>query len=197
METDYSKLTKQDFIDAVKKYLAYLVLTDSANLNRTIEFQPSIPKLNVLDWKKFNMVSIFEKYIKGKRLKSEDREAGKLRYFSASEFNNAMTDSISNPLFIEKDALIYTTFGDCFFVEGEFTASDEISIFKHSRLNKYNGLFMAAVISQNKYRYQFGRKAFFNKFENEIIRLPVDKKGNIDWLFMENYIKSLPYSEKI
>jgi len=31
----------------------------------------------------------------------------------------------------------------------------------------------------------------------EKIKLPVDKKGNPDWKFMEDYIKSLPYSGSI
>jgi hypothetical protein len=30
-----------------------------------------------------------------------------------------------------------------------------------------------------------------------IIRLPVTAKGEPDWPFMENYIKSLPYSKSI
>jgi hypothetical protein len=130
-------------------------------------------------------------------LKSEDRESGDIKYFSASEVNNGMTDSVSNPLFVENNALIYTIFGDCFFVEGEFTTSDDVNIFKHSKLNKYNGLFIATVINQNKYRYRFGRKAFLNKFENEIIKLPVDESGKPDWQFMEKYTKTLQYSNKI
>jgi len=216
METDYTKLTQNEFKSSVRKYLAYLILTSQVNLEKTFLQSGIIPDLQNVHWDKFRIVQkdnkdsgIFKlikkkekddgisKIVRGKRLKSEDREAGSLRYFSASELNNGMTDSISNPLFVEKDALIYTTFGDCFYVNGEFTASDEINIFKHSKMNKYSGLFIATVISQNKYRYRFGRKAFFNKFENEIIKLPVDKNGDINWQFMEDYIKSLPYSDRI
>ena len=216
METDYSKLTQTDFELCVRKYLSYLVLTSQINLEKTFKQSDHIPNLDSVNWGKFRIIQkekndggIFKlikkkesddgisKVLRGKRLKSEDRESGYLRYFSASELNNGMTDCIANPLFIEKDALIYTTFGDCFYVNGEFTASDEINIFKHSKMNQYNGLFIATIISQNKYRYRFGRKAFFNKFENEIIKLPIDKDENINWQFMEDYIKSLPYSDRI
>ena len=160
--------------------------------------------LNINSWVEFKMIDIFEQIIRGKRLKSEDREHDKnkkqILYFSASELDNGLTDSISNPLFIEKNALIYTTFGDCFYVEGEFSTSDEINIFKHSQMDKYSALFIATIISQNKYRYRFGRKAFFNKFENELIKLPAKKENGEfkpNFEFMSNYIKNLKYSEFI
>lgn len=166
--------------------------------------KPSLKSDLECTWKEFKMISIFEHIIRGKRLKSEDREHDKNQkqtlYFSASELDNGLTDSISNPLFIEKNALIYTTFGDCFYVEGEFSASDEINIFKHSQMDKYSALFIATIISQNKYRYRFGRKAFFNKFENEIIKLPAKQENGEfkpDFAFMSDYIKNLQYSEFI
>ena len=52
-------------------------------------------------------------------------------------------------------------------------------------------------MKQNQYKFKFGRKAFKNKFQNEIIKLPATKDGDPDWVFMENYIKSLPYSDNI
>lgn len=155
-------------------------------------------------WQEFKMIEIFEKIIRGKRLKSEDRECeeGKKQtlYFSASELDNGFSDKITNPLFIEKDALIYTTFGDCFYVEGEFTASDTVNILKNSKMDKYSALFIATVISQGKIKFCYGRQAYMNKFENEIIKLPaIKEKGEAkpDFAFMSEYIKNLKYSEFI
>lgn len=150
----------------------------------------------VLNWNHFKFSEVFKIY-RGKRLREEDRIPGEIKYFSASQDNNGFTDLISNPLFIEKDALIYTTFGDCFYVDGEFTASDEISIFKNDNMNKYSGLFISGIISKNKYKYQFGRKAFYNKYKDELIYLPTNNVGEVDWVFMEKYIKTLPYSDLI
>lgn len=197
METDYTTLCEDDFKESIKKYLSYLVLEGKANLDNISSRRLNIPKLDFSTWKEFNIIEIWDNVDRGKRLKSEDREPGNISYFSASEFNNGLTDKISNPLFTFENSLIYTTFGDCFYIEDIFTASDEITIFRSSNLNKYNGLFISTVIQKNKYKYRFGRKAFRNKFENDSILLPVNSKGNIDWDFMENYIKALPYSEKI
>lgn len=163
--------------------------------------------IDTSNWKKFVIGKLF-KVTRGKRLIEEDRENGMVFYFSASQSNNGLTDKISNPLFIVKDSLIYTTFGDCFYVEGEFTASDEISILKNENLNKYSGLFIATVINKNKYKYAFGRKAFQNKFLDEIINLPVKINNNgsnlidserkysdegyiPDWEYMESYMKQI------
>lgn len=138
----------------------------------------------------YKLVSLFQ-IKRGMRLKSEDREPGDIRYFSASESNNGQTDRISNPLFVEKDALIYTTFGDCFWIDGVFTASDEISILKNPKMDKNSGLYIACVINQNKYKYAFGRKAFYNKYCNEVISLPFGSEDEPDWNYMRNYIASL------
>lgn len=198
METDYSKLRQLDFEKTVRLYLAYLILNSEINLESKYSIEQKNINLNVHKWQKFHLTNIFHGNItRGKRLKSEDRESGQVKYFSASETNNGMTDLISNPLFTDKNALIYTTFGDCFYVQDNFTASDEINIFHHPKLNKYNGLFLVTVINQNKYRYKFGRKAFFNKFKDEVIMLPATKDGMPDFEFMECYIKNLTFSDKI
>lgn len=174
-------------------------------LSKTIKYDNKIAKnqmfdryfqLEVKKWKEFKIKDVFE-IIRGKRLIEIDRIKGDIPYYSASDYDNGLTDKISNPLFVEKDALIYTTFGKCYYVENEFTASDEISILKNKYLNIYNGLFISTIITQNKYKYSFGRKAFENKFSDDIIKLPIDEKEKIDFEFMENYIKSLPYSSNL
>jgi len=172
-------------------------------LEKQIEFKPIKTKklqklpIDMSDWKEFCFVDkkLWSKITHGKRLIKADRVNGETPYYSASEYNNSMTSSISNPLFTEQNCIVYSTFGTAFWVEGEFTASDEIYAFYNSKLNKYNALFITTIMRQNQYKFKFGRKAFSNKFKNEIIMLPVDKNNEPDWQYMENYIKSLPYVE--
>lgn len=197
MKTDYRKFTDKDFEETIRNFVGFQFTFNNINeIKNTTEIQE---KINLFDteWKYFTFNQIFDYISRGKRLIKSQRIKGDILYFSASESNNGCTDRISNPLFIEQDAIIYTTFGDAYYVKGPFTASDEISILKHKNLNVYNGLFIATVISKNKYKYCFGRKAFKNKFINDYIALPVDKNKNINWQFMENYIKSLPYSSNL
>lgn len=205
-EKDFLKTVKEYFIFNVKKELSLLdkkineitfleiLLENYSDIILNDRNKKNKYNLSEVKWKEFRYEDIFDQISRGMRLIESDRQSGDVLYFSASDSNNGLTDSISNPLFIEKDALIYSTFGSCFYVEGEFTASDEISIFKHEKLNLFNGLFLATVITKNKYKYTFGRKAFYNKFSKDYISLPIREKNFIDWDFMERYIKELPYS---
>lgn len=158
-------------------------------------------KINKQNWKKFKLSDIFPDRIRGKRQKSSDRIAGDIPYYSASKENNGLTDYISNPSFISNDALIYTTFGDSYYVEGEFTASDEITILKCKELNKYNALFITTILMQEQFRYSFGRKAFKNKIDSTFIFLPSKFTNDglciPDWEYMEEFIKTLNYSISI
>ena len=63
-------------------------------------------------------------------------------------------------------------------------------------LNKYIGLFIATIIKAERPKYNYGRKWKKEFMEKSIIKLPT-KNGLPDWDFMENYIKSLPYSDRI
>lgn len=160
----------------------------------------SNPIINVDQWHSFEISEVFEKIDRGKRQKAVDRISGDIPYYSASKNNNGLTDYISNPSFIASNALIYTTFGDAYYVEGEFTASDEITYFNDKNLNKYNGLFIATILKQEQFRYSFGRKAFKNKISSSRILLPsiiVNGKHKPDWNYMTEFIKKINYSKAI
>ncbi len=58
-------------------------------------------------------------------------------------------------------------------------------------------LFITTLIRQEKYRFNYGRKWHMDRMKESCIRLPVKTDGTPDWNFMEQYIKSLPYSSQI
>ncbi len=139
----------------------------------------------------FKIENIFDDINRGKRLRSIDREEGNITYVSASAFNNGVTDKISNPLFIERNAIVFTTFGDVYYHKGDFTASDEITILKHKNMDQFSAIYLVTLLKRLKSKYSFGRKAFFNKLKKETIKLPIDESGNIDWEYMSDVIKSM------
>lgn len=60
----------------------------------------------------------------------------------------------------------------------------------------YSKLFCRTIIEANKYRFSYGRQA--NKSIPTLkIKLPVKNDGTPDFEYMENYIRSLPYSDRI
>jgi hypothetical protein len=65
-------------------------------------------------------------------------------------------------------------------------------------LNIYNGLFLTAVLNLSiKLKYSYGRGATKEKLSLLDIKLPINSKNQPDWEFMEDYIKSLPYSASL
>lgn len=145
-------------------------------------------KLNDIQWAEFTIGEIFN-VSRGKRLIEKDRINGNVPYYSASASNNGLTDLIHNPLFIEKDCIIITTFCDSYFVKGKFTASDEISILKNEFLTEFSGKFISKMITANKEKFAFGYKAFTERIKRQIIQLPVNSKGFPDYEFMESYTR--------
>ncbi len=182
----------ENFIEIIRNKIQFTpIKTKNANLVNKL--------VNVSKWKEFSYTDkrLWDRITHGQRLIAEDRISGDVDYYSASEFDNSLTDQINNPLFTEQNCIVYNTFASAFYVEGEFTASDEIYCFHNPRLNKYNALFITTMMKQNKYKFKFGRKAFYNKFKNETLLLPATEDNKPDWIFMEDYIKSLPYSDLI
>ncbi len=197
METNYREIGAGDFINSIHNFVGFQFSTGNIQEIKNAALTEADLQLFDRKWKYFKYEKLFDEISRGQRLTKTDRTSGDILYFSASEFNNGCTDKISNPLFVKQDAIIYTTFGDAYYVKGKFTASDEISIFQHAKLNIFSGIFVSTVISKNKYKYCFGRKAFKNKYTNDDIALPVNNDGEPDWQFMETYIKSLPYSSNL
>lgn len=176
------------------------------NLKSQIKFKPiytknnnNLKQIDMSKWGEFSFIDerLWTEIKRGERFVEKDRISGDIEYYSASQKNNSLTDRISNPLFVKTNCIVYNTFAFAFYVEGTFTASDEIQCFHNPKLNKYNALFITTIMNKSRYKYQFGRKAFLNKLSTETIKLPITQEGLPDWQYMENYIKSLPYGDLI
>ncbi|WP_083848785.1 restriction endonuclease subunit S [Vaccinium witches'-broom phytoplasma] len=86
--------------------------------------------------------------------------------------------------------------GVSFYQNIDFYATADITILYSTNLNIYSAFFIITIIEKKKkYRFSYGRKWNNEKIRNSRIKLPIDKTGNPDWQFMENYIKSLPYGK--
>lgn len=75
-----------------------------------------------------------------------------------------------------------------------FYTGQNIHIVRHSKLNKYNALFILPFIEQSLQKFGWGGfSATLGRFRKTKIMLPTSK-DDIDWELMENYIKSLPHA---
>ena len=90
-------------------------------------------------------------------------------------------------------------FFDVFYHNYKYFSDDNVHtlIPKFDRINLYTMLFMLTVLKESSYKYAYGRQLRIKRLQSESIKLPTDKNGNPDWQFMENCIKSLPYSSNL
>ena len=89
--------------------------------------------------------------------------------------------------------------GYAFYQEKKFTCTHDVNplYLKDRELNPFIAIFLCTLIEKEKFRWAYGRKWRPKRMPDSIIKLPVTKEGKPDWLFMEDYIKSLPYSANI
>ena len=94
-----------------------------------------------------------------------------------------------------------------------FVNGDHIIVIRADWLNKYTGMFIVSLLRKERYRYSYGRAFLMDSIKNTKLLLPVKKKNGKpviddshtfsdegylpDWAWIENYIKSLPYSDRI
>jgi len=161
----------------------------------------ALPLRDVINWREFLLGDLFT-FHKGKRLTKEDMIEGQVNFIGAISENNGIRQQIDVVPMFEPNCITVNyngSVGEAFYQSTPFWASDDVNVLyaKDWTLNKYIALFVTTVIKANRYKFSYGRKWTLDKMKESPIKLPVDKKGNPDWDYMENYIKALPYSDRI
>lgn len=156
--------------------------------------------LNTDLWKEFCVKDLFD--VKGtKTTKIEELENigdGDFPYVTTQAVNNGVAKRYNyytengNVLTIDSAVL-----GFCTYQENNFSASDHVEkLIPKFNMNKFIAIFLVTIFNNECYKYSYGRKANQNKIRNTILKLPT-KNNKPDWQFMEDYIKSLPYADRI
>ena len=157
--------------------------------------------LEVAEWAEFTLGELFE-FKKGKRLTKEDMAEGNVNYIGAISENNGVRQLIDvEPMFWPGCITVnYNgSVGEAFYQNEPFWASDDVNVLfaKGWPMNKYIAMFIVTVIKANRYKFNYGRKWTLEKMKESVVKLPKSPDGSPDLEYMERYIKSLPYSDKI
>ena len=56
---------------------------------------------------------------------------------------------------------------------------------------------MQTLLAANRFKYTYGRKVTEALYGKTVIKLPTTTNGEPDWQYMENYIKSLSYGDRL
>lgn len=179
-----------DKLNFVKKYCKENMLN--------IEYK-SILKLSAKTWKAFDVNYIFTTIKRGKRLKKADHILGKVPYVSSTMMNNGVDNFIGNEKGKRFNNCITIansgSVGASFYHQYEFIGSDHISALKNDKFNKFIYLFLTTIVSRIGDKYSFNREINDFRISKEKILLPVDKDGNPDYEYMEQYIKNVMFEQ--
>ncbi len=170
--------------------------------NITTINKPTDQLINMKNWKEFDVTDLFD--ISGtKTTPLYDLEtmygSGDYPYITTRATNNGVAGYYDykteqgNVLVVDSAVTGYVSYQ-----ENDFTASDHVELLKPKfNLNKYIALFIKTIFMKGAYKYAYGRKFNQNRIKATKLLLPSKKDGTPDFEFMENYIKSLPYGDKI
>lgn len=204
MTTDYSGLENADFIINLKEYTTYLLKSRSYIPVITYSSAPysgnQVQLSDTKKWKWFSLTKDLFNFDRGKRLTKADSIEGKTPLVTAGEYNQGVKRYVDNDMVIYSDCITIDMFGYCVYRGYDFCCDDNILVLSPKpgiEISKYAMFFIVTMINQDQYKNAYGRQYRQKTLKKHQIKLPADSSGNPDWHYMENYIKSLPYSSNI
>ena len=186
----------------------------------------NIPQLDVEKWKEFHVGKLFN-INRGKTLSSENKEefiGDDYSCINGGSVNNGELCKMSKELqeigFIlqEVPSLSLSRVGNAglTFLQTEpyYIADNAFSLVLNKQKNKFVYLFLSTCLNSEVFKYSYGRIISSEKYMLTAIKLPVQhnadgtifidekhtysEEGYVpDWQFMEDYIKSLPYGDRL
>lgn len=168
----------------------------------------SLSNVSVTQWQEFRFGDLISYIGKAKAINKEDlteiSTSGKyIRYITRTASNNGcelLADIASvdtNSVEKENAITIGDTTATCFYQAEQFICGDHMVVVRADWMNPFSGLFIATLLSYEHYKYSYGRAYLMEHIKNTVLKLPVAKDGTPDWKYMENYIKSLPYGDRL
>lgn len=188
------------FMETYIKTLHYKPLVTNNSFNNKFH------KIHTQKWESFRFEDLISSISKAKAHTKEDVNECKSYYKQAIPYVSRTEPNNSVDFYAENDDLegiekgnaivIGDTTATISYQEKPFISGDHIVVIRADWLNKYTGLFIVSILRKEQFRYSYGRAYTVDLIKNTQIKLPTKNKKP-DWEFMENYIKSLPYGDRI
>ncbi len=159
---------------------------------------------NTTNWKPFILSELFDiKYGVNLELSKCNEEVHEINFVARTAENNGISSKVEriNNILPQDAGLISVAGGgsvlSTFYQDEPFYSGRDLYILRAKKnIDKYAKLFIITLIKREKYKYSYGRQA--NKtLPNIEIKLPVIKDGSPDYEFMSNYIRALPFGDRI
>lgn len=156
--------------------------------------------LENIDWHNFKLSDIFEITL-GNPVHKNQIIKGKIPYITRTAKNNGIEAFCSAQREFINDGNCITIGAEgvvAFYQDQDFVSGNKINIIRSNNLNKYNAIFISTVLNyKNIGIFNYGYALVKKRLQNLYIKLPIDSNSQPNWQFMEDYIKSLPYSANL
>lgn len=187
-------------VEEIPKWVQSISVTKYDKSNQSFNNDPT-PKLDVDNWKYFKLDDIFT-LKKGKRLTKANMKQGNTPFIGAIDSNNGYRQFIERDPMHSANTITVNYNGngvaEAFYQPNPYYCSDDVNVlYPKFEMNKYSALFICSIIRKEKYRFSYGRKWALNRMKESKIKLPINKEGNLDTPFMEEFIKTLNFSKDI
>lgn len=147
----------------------------------------------LVDYKSFNIMELFGKSTRGKRLKSADRVSGDLPFVTAGEVNEGISDFIGNQVTIfAQNTVTIDMFGSAKYRNYEYGGDDHIAVVHTEKLQENAAIFVTSAIHRSSHNGQFDYgHNFYAKDADELNILLPTKGTTPDYELMSTLISAV------
>ena len=181
----------------MESYMKNIIQESEQNIENLRNINNSKKKINLNNWKSFTIGKLFENVVKPPVLHTKDvtENVNGIPYVVRTKFDNGIKYNVEKKLQMQSSPAGTISFGAenaaFFYQEKEYVSGRDIYYIDTRYLTKYACLFVVTCLQTivEKYSYNYGM--FPELVKKEEIKLPVNKNGEPDWEYMENYMKNI------
>lgn len=154
-------------------------------------------KVDTREWGEFRVGELFIQE-RGKEKAPKQNELGDCPLIQETNNNNGF-DRMVVPTKIIKGNSITVSINyaqNVFYQADDFCASVNIAVLRNNHLNRYNSQFVCSVLRNAHQKFDYTSKISKELLNKETIMLPVDKTGQPDWAYMEEYMRKVEEKAK-
>jgi hypothetical protein len=179
--------------ERINQLETYLLNNSLNEYHLTTKEKQALANFENLSWNIFNLLNLFGKSTRGRRLKSADRIEGILPFITAGESNEGVSDFIGNNVNIfSANTTTIDMFGSAKYRNFSYGGDDHIAVVHTEKLPKYASVFVSSAIHKSSYNGQFnyGRNFYAKDADDLNISLPI-KDNKPDFETMETIISAI------
>jgi hypothetical protein len=180
--------------ERVRELAAYLKVSGLADSKLSASERKALAKFAIIDWREYNVKTLFGASTRGKRLKSDDRISGALPFVTAGEAEQGVSAFIGNIVEVfKKNTTTIDMFGSAKYRNYEYGADDHVAVVHTEKLPNHAAIFVTAACHKAAHTgaFDYGRNFYAKDADALNIMLPADISGLPDYDYMETFMRAV------